>query len=167
MIGRAVRQIRRNHALEHGTVTVLLERGVRPPIGGYSTRRGFFIFTGAPVEAVQEAAMEALGRFVQGERKLAISPHCGTNMVTNAVLAGLFTAAVLGKRGWRLSKIPAVAVGVLGANLLSRPIGNELQRRYTTLSDLADMEILSVRSLMGGRIPVHRVTTRMSTPQDS
>ena len=90
MFKETITQIRRNHALEHGTVAVLMERGVATPLGGYSTRRGFFILGRASAELVGEAAGEALARIVDGQRQLAISRHCGTNLVTSAVLAGLF-----------------------------------------------------------------------------
>ena len=52
MFKETITQIRRNHALEHGTVAVLMERGVTTPLGGYSTRRGFFILCRASAELV-------------------------------------------------------------------------------------------------------------------
>ena len=164
MLKDAIRQIRRNHALEHGTVAVLLERGVMPPLGGYSTRGGFFILSKASTDTVTEAAFEALGRITEGQRQLAISRHCGTNMVAGAVLAGLLTAFLMGRRGGRLPRIPAVAAAIIGANILSRPIGNELQRRYTTLADLAGVEITDVYPLWKGRYTAHRVCTSFADP---
>ena len=164
MLKDAIRQIRRNHALEHGTVAVLLERGVRPPLGGYSTRGGFFILSRASTDLVTEAAFEALERIREGQRKLAISPHCGTNMVAAAVLAGLITATLLSNKGGRLPRVPAVAAAIVGANLLSRPIGNELQRRYTTLADLAGVDIEDVYPLWNARYAAHRVSTSFAEP---
>ena len=164
MLKKTLRQIRRNHALEHGTVAVLLERGVKPPLGGYSTRGGFFILSKASTDTVTEAAFEALGRITEGQRQLAISRHCGTNMVAGAIVAGLLTALLMGKRGGRLPRIPAVAVAIVGANILSRPIGNELQRRFTTLADLAGVEIADVSPLWRGRYTAHRVSTRFAEP---
>ena len=168
MFKETITQIRRNHALEHGTVAVLMERGVAPPLGGYSTRRGFFILGRASAELVEEAAGEALARIVDGQRQLAISRHCGTNLVTSAVLAGLFTAILmrrLGKEAGPLSRIPAVAVAAVGANILGRPIGNELQRRFTTLPDLAGVEIVDVRAIWKRGYALHRVTTSFAPPQ--
>lgn len=164
LLKNALRQIRRNHALEHGTVAVLLERGVTPPLGGYSTRGGFFILSRASTDTVTAAAFEALGRITEGQRQLAISRHCGTNMAAGAVVAGLLTVLLVGKRGGRLPRIPALAAAIVGVNLLSRPIGNELQRRYTTLADLAGVEIADVYPLWKGRYPAHRVNTRLGEP---
>ena len=40
----AIERIRRNYALEHAAVALLLERGAKPPIGGYSTPAGFVLW---------------------------------------------------------------------------------------------------------------------------
>ena len=40
MIQETLRRVRRNHALEHATVTLMLEEGVGGPLGGYSTPWG-------------------------------------------------------------------------------------------------------------------------------
>ena len=93
-----IRRVRQNHGLEHATVTVLLERGVRPPLGGYSTAGGFFIFGRASSETVSDAVYEALARMKEGQKELAVSPYCGTNLATGALLAGLLTTAILGRR---------------------------------------------------------------------
>ena len=152
-----MRRVRRNHALEHATVAVLLERGARPPLGGYSTPGGFFIFGRLPIESVSDAAQEALGRMREGERELAISPFCGTNLATRALLTGLVTALILGKKQRRLRRMPALAAGMIAAAVVSRPLGNTLQRRYTTLAEPAGQEIVDVRRVWAGPFTVHRV----------
>jgi hypothetical protein len=152
-----LRHVRRNHALEHGTVAVLLERGARPPLGGYSTPGGFFIFGGLTLESVSDAAREALGRMREGERDLAISPFCGTNLVTRALLTGLVTALIMGKKQRRLRRMPALAAGMIAAAVVSRPLGNALQRRYTTLAEPVGQEIVDVRRVWAGPFTVHRV----------
>ena len=90
-----LREIRRNHALEHATVAVLLERGARPPLGGYSTPSGFIIFGRLEREMVEESAQEALARLSAGRAELAISPFCGTTILTRAVLSGLITSLIM------------------------------------------------------------------------
>ena len=59
-------------------------------------------------------------------------------------------------------------MAIIGATLVSRPLGNALQRRYTTLADVKDMEITGVRRLWAGgpdgTFAVHRVGTRFAGP---
>ena len=52
LVGDTVRRVRQNHALEHATIAVLQESGVRLPLAGYSTSGGFFIFGKASTEAI-------------------------------------------------------------------------------------------------------------------
>ena len=166
MLADLIKQTRQNHALEHATVSLLLERGIRPPLGGYSTSGGFFILGKASTEGIAQAAEEALDRLLKGQRELAVSPHCGTNLVTGAILAAVVSAIILGRSKGRLQGVPAVAVGIIGATLVSRPLGNALQRRYTTLADVGNMEIAAVTRLWYGRLgayTIHRVRTRFST----
>ena len=149
--------IRRNHALEHATVAVLLERGARPPLGGYSTRSGFLIFGRLETEMVEESALEALARLNAGQEELAVSPFCGTTIVTRAVLSGLITSLIMGRKDGRIRRIPLLAAGLVGAALVSRPIGDALQRLYTTLSEPAGQQIVDVRRVWAGPFTIHRV----------
>ncbi len=167
MITELVRQVRRNHGLEHATVAVLMERGVRPPMGGYSFPGGFFVLSKASTETVSEAAHEALERLSAEEQELAVSPFCGTNLATGALLAAALSALILGRKEGRLRRIPTAAGAILGAMLVSRPLGNALQRHYTTLADVSGLEIYGIKNLLGsltGRFTVHKVRTRSSDP---
>ena len=158
---RSITLIRQNHALEHATVAMLLQKGMRPPLGGYSTAGGFFIFGKVRSELVDQAAEEALDRLKQGQADLAISPYCGTNLVTGALLSGLLTAAIMGRGEKRLRRVPTAAAAVICATVLSRPLGNAIQHRYTTLADVGGMQIVRIRRLRG--IPfVHRISTTVS-----
>ena len=168
MIGSAIRHVRQNHALEHATVAMLLEMGMRPPLGGYSTPGGYFIFGKASSDGITQAATEALRRLMEGQKTLAVSPHCGTNLATGAMLAGLLSALIMGGRNRHPRRLSVAAVAIIGATLVSRPLGNALQRRYTTLADVEGMEITGVRRLWGegpgGTFTVHRVGTRFPAP---
>ena len=68
MLSELLKKVRRNHGLEHATVAILLEKGVRPPMGGYSVPGGFFIFGRIPTELVSEAVTEAFDRMSSGQR---------------------------------------------------------------------------------------------------
>ena len=163
MIQETLRRVRRNHALEHATVTLMLEEGVRGPLGGYSTPWGFFIIGNLSTEQLTRIVGSALESLNAGRSEMAISPHCGTNMAVAAVLSGALTRLVLGrrKRG-RWKRIPLVMGAVIVGALLSKPIGNAIQRRYTTLSDMDGLEVIEVSKAWPGEVPrLHRVTTRM------
>ena len=151
---------RQNHAIEHATVAVLLERGARPPLAGNATPGEFYIYGKVSKEEVASAASEALGRLKQGARELAVSPYCGTNLVVGALIAGLISAIIMGRTRGRLRRIPVVATAVLGSALLGRPVGNMIQRRYTTLADVEDVEITGVNSISVRGFMFHRVRTR-------
>src|SRR6266540_7052196 len=112
MIGEMIDAVRRNHALEHGTVTLMIGR-VGPTIRlvGRATPDGFYIYGNVPTELLAECAAEALGRFKQGEAALAITPLCGTNIAVGGVLAGLGVAAPIGRRpsGGKLPNVVSAA----------------------------------------------------------
>ncbi|MCH8826103.1 MAG: hypothetical protein IIB16_04025 [Chloroflexi bacterium] len=161
MIEHIVRRVRRNHALEHATVTLLLERGMAPPLGGYSTPGGFFIFGRVRTGLLQEVVAEALAGLNAGNEDLAISPHCGTNLAAGTLIGVLLANAILGKRRkGRLKRLPLAILGLAVGVALGRPVGNALQRRYTTLAQMGGLEVDRVTSLWPGDAPgLHRVRT--------
>ena len=158
MASNILDSVRRNHALEHATVTLLLEAGSPTPLGGYSTPGGFLIFGRASLEEVHAAARQALAALKAGREELAISPHCGTNIATAALLSGLLAKAILA-RGRRIVRLPVAIAAMVGVGFLSRPIGNALQRHFTTLAELDGVEITGVRRLWAGGLSVYRVST--------
>ena len=95
-----------------------------------------------------------------GERKLALHPNCGTNLVTAGFLAT--TAAFFGfaGSGWRKSweRYPTMMLLLMALILLSTPLGLSLQRHFTTEGDPGEMTVVSVsretitlfRSLVSG-----------------
>ena len=160
---RVIDRIRRNHAIEHGTVAVLLERGARPPLGGYGTPGGFFIYGNLSTEDVSSAAAEALGRMQEGERELAVSPFCGTNLMVGALLAALVVRIAGRASKQRVGRIPLVMLGVLGSMWLRRPVGAMVQRHLTTLSGVANVEIIETKRHQFAGRTLHRVHTRDSS----
>ena len=163
MIQESIRRVRRNHALEHATVTLMLEEGVRGPLGGYSTPWGFFIIGSISTEQLTRVIDEALARLSDGQREMAISPHCGTNMAVAALISGVLARLALGKRKeGRWKRMPLVLGAVVAGALLSRPIGNAIQRRYTTSSEMDGLQIVSISKSWPGEVPrLHRISTRM------
>ena len=160
MIGDTIKQVRKNHALEHATVAVLQESGVRLPLAGYSTSGGFFIFGKASTEVIDQAAHDALSRLDSGERELAISPYCGTNLVAGALLAMVLSGVLMGRKQGRLRRMRGGALAIVGASLLSKPMGKSLQRLYTTLADVRDVAITEVGRVWAGPYTLHSVKTK-------
>ena len=155
-----VKRTRRNHALEHATVELLLEDGLRPPVGGYSFPSGFFIFGRVGTEQLSARAIEAQSLLDEGQARLAISPYCGTNLAASVLLAGVLINAILGpKRRRSYRRLPLAIVAGIGAAIVGRPIGMALQK-YTTLAALDALEITGVHRLGSiGGFSIHKVST--------
>ena len=84
-----INDIRRNHGLEHATVSVLLARHGPRRLAGRAASDGFFIIGRVNEATLRSCAEEALSRMQRGEAALAVSPLCGTNIgVTGAVTLG-------------------------------------------------------------------------------
>jgi hypothetical protein len=159
MIKKTMDSVRRNHALEHATISILLGRlgpGVR--MVGRATRNGFYIYGDVPSESVRESAKEGLARLKRGEAALAVSPLCGTNLTVAGLLAGGCSLLAVGNRG-RLERLPNVLLSAVLAVLVAQPLGRLAQKHVTTRADVSDMEIVAIRQ--GGRGPArfHKIET--------
>ena len=153
-------RVRRNHGLEHGTISLLLaELPHDRPMAGYSIPGGFLVIGDVTTKQVTEHAHAALARMKAGEADLAVSPFCGTNIVVGAALATLGTLAGyrLGGRGLRgLNRAFSNAVFAIVA---SRPLGRYVQQRYTTSGDVGGLSIESISRYEVGKLTVHWVAT--------
>jgi hypothetical protein len=159
-----IQMIRRNHALEHATVHVLVERNAYVSVVGRSDWAGYSLYGEAETRQVERAAHEALTRLRAGERRLAIHPNCGTVVATTGVLSGLavfFTLGLNPGRGrFRWSSLPEAILAATSAALLAHPLGLLLERYVTTASDIGDLSISRVYRKLGSSVPVHRIETR-------
>jgi hypothetical protein len=154
--------IRRNHALEHATVSLLLSRiGPDLRLVGRATGDGFFIYGDVPADLLGECAREGLARLQRGEAFWAVTPLCGTNLATAGILATLSTMAVLGN-GDRRERLPNAILAGIFAVTIAQPLGRMIQRYITTSPDLADTEIVAVESRRNGRY--FKVRTRRAQP---
>jgi hypothetical protein len=151
MLSHAIATVRRNHALEHATITMLVSRlGRDTRLVGRATNSGFYLYGDVPIERVQEATNEALNRLRRGEGHLAISPMCGTNLAVAGILAGISSLVALGNRS-RVERIPNVVLASMLAVLAAQPLGRLAQKHLTTDPDLSDTTVLGIRE--GGRGP--------------
>ena len=159
-------RVRRNHGLEHATIHILNRQNYK--LSGRSSEGGFILLGEAPTEQVESAVIEALARMKAGERKLAIHPNCGTNLVTTGFLATVVAFLGFAGRGLRRSweRFPTMMLAMMAVVFLSMPLGMSLQRHFTTEGDLGDMELVSVTRerkalpFSAQQITLHRVVTR-------
>ena len=153
-----INAIRIHHGLEHATVSLLLERGTPAPIGGYSVPGGFIIWAKAAPDTVASTALDALQLLEEGHSDLAVSSHCGTNVVVSAVLGGI--AAYLAGRGRGLAPIIRGAIcGLLVARALGPPIGKLVQQKVTVSAEPAGMSVKSIRVLRQSPLSIVWIST--------
>ena len=151
--------VRRNHALEHATIAVLLGKvGPSTRLVGRASTDGFYIYGNVPSEKIRESAAEALARLKQGESQLAISPLCGTNLAVAGILAGLASLLALGGRS-RLERLPNVLMAATVAVVAAQPLGRLVQRHVTTSPDVQGLEIVEVTAGGRGLASLHKVKT--------
>jgi hypothetical protein len=100
---------------------------------------------------------EALTRLKRGEAFWAVTPHCGTNIATTGVLAGLSTLAVTSRSDSKDRVSRAILVSML-AVIVAQPLGRMIQRYLTTSADLADTEIVAIEQRGKGHF--YKVRTR-------
>lgn len=154
MIQRYLTAIRRNHALEHATVAVLLARRGPMRIAGRASVDGFVLLGDVDTDEVHAAALDALHRLQNGQAALAVTPLCGTNIAVAALAAAAAAAAVLRSgRGRFGNAFVAATFAVVGA----QPLGLLLQRYVTTSPDLAPVSVVATHRLAG---KVRKVETR-------
>ncbi len=136
--------VRRNHALEHATIAVLMARaGPNVRLVGRASTDGFYLYGDVPTDKVRESAAEALARLREGESQLAISPLCGTNLAVAGILAGLASLIALGGRS-RLERLPNVLTAAVLAVVGAQPLGRLVQKHLTTTADVQGLEIVGV-----------------------
>jgi Domain of unknown function (DUF6391) len=134
--------LRRNHALEHATIVVMVEREPRRRFNGFSTDEGFFVQGVRSTEEVDSAAREALRRLRAGEKRLAVHRNCGTTIVAANLLAAVFFLGSIGiglYLGWNIYLL--ILGGIVLSLLLRVPLSLFLQRFVTTNTDLSNAEV--------------------------
>lgn len=134
--------LRRNHALEHATIAVMMERAPGRKFNGFSTDDGFFVQGVRSIEEVDSAAREALRRLRSGEKRLAVHRNCGTTIVAANLLAAIFFLGALAVGlylGWDIYLL--ILAGIVLSLVLRVPLSLFLQRFVTTNADLSNAEV--------------------------
>jgi hypothetical protein len=135
--------LRRNHALEHATIVVMMEREPGRKLNGFSTDDGFFVQGVRSISEVESAAREAISRLKSGEKRLAIHRNCGTTIVAANLLAAIFFLVTLGLVLYLgVGNLYLMILGsVVLAFALRIPLSLILQRFVTTDADLTNAEV--------------------------
>jgi hypothetical protein len=138
--------LRRNHALEHATIAVMMEREPGRKLNGFSNDDGFYVQGVRNLEEVDSAAREAAGRLQNGEKGLAIHRNCGTTIVAANLLAavafiGVIATGLLMGMSLGLNFYLLIVAGMLASLLLRVPLSLFLQRFVTTQHDLSNAEV--------------------------
>jgi len=159
MLNEFITNVRRNHALEHATVSLLLGRlGPDIRVIGRASGDGFFLYGDIPSELLGQCVQEALTRLQRGEAFWAVTPHCGTNIATTGVLAGLSTLAVTTGEGHK-DRVSRAILASMVAVVVAQPLGRLIQRYLTTSADLVGTEIVAIEA-RGKNGHFYKVRTR-------
>src|ERR687885_2667332 len=140
--GLGNRILKRNHALEHAAIVVVMEREPGRKLNGFSTDEGFFVQGVRSTQEVDSAAREALRRLRSGEKGLAVHRNCGTTIVAANLLAAVFFLGAIGVGlylEWSLYLL--ILGGILLSLVLRVPLSLLLQRFVTTDADLTNAEV--------------------------
>lgn len=137
------RRIRQNHALEHATITILSERVPNLSVSARSSSDGFIVFGDVDLGELRRASEEALGRLQAGEAELAIHPNCGTNLAVGVSLVTLGTLVALASTQVR-TRVMTAAASSLAGWFAARPLGEYVQRHFTTLPDLQGVRVTEI-----------------------
>jgi predicted phage tail protein len=137
------RRIRQNHALEHATITILSDRIPELRVSARSNSDGFTIFGDVDLGELRIALDEALSRLLAGEAELAIHPNCGTNLAVGVTMVTIGTMLGMASTHTRTRVATAAASSVAGW-AAARPLGEYVQRHFTTLPDLRGVRVTEI-----------------------
>jgi hypothetical protein len=144
------RRVRQNHALEHATFTILARMIPNLNASARSSGDGFIIFGDIDLEVLRRALDEALARLQAGEAELAIHPNCGTNLVVGVSLVTVGTLLGLVSSRTR-TRVASAAASSFAGWAAARPLGEYVQRHFTTLPDLHGVRVTDIirRTFLG------------------
>lgn len=156
MLRRWADAVRRNHALEHATVAVLLARHGPTRLAGRASVDGFLIFGDIDPDELTSCAQEALQRLKAGQSSLAVSPLCGTNIAVAGFVAAAAATAVL-STGKPRSRFPNAFMAAMLGVVAAQPLGRLVQQHITTRPDLDAVEVVDTCTILG---TLRKVRTR-------
>jgi len=154
-----ITSLRQNHALEHATTSLLTRKlDYKVRMIGRATIDGFYIYGNVPTEEIREASTEGLARLQSGEREMAVSPFCGTNILVAGIMAGLACFVTLGGKD-RKGRLPQAMVAATWAIIAAQPVGRAAQKYLTTSSNLSGVTIKRITRRGAGTRILHKIET--------
>ncbi|MBN1332494.1 MAG: hypothetical protein JW971_01915 [Synergistales bacterium] len=136
------KKVRRNHALEHATISVLEKVTGYTHFEGMAYENGFTVRGAVRPELILSSAREALGELQRGNHDLAIHPKCGTTIIVVNTFSSIVFIAFLIVIG-NLTFLSVILALLLG-HLVGPLTGKLVQRYITTSVDLENLEIAGV-----------------------
>jgi hypothetical protein len=155
-----IQNIRRHHAVEHASLSIIQSKIPAIHLAGYSDPQGFWVVGEVDTDKLLAAVDEAITRLQAGEKSLAIHPNCGTNFAATGLVAG--SLAWLGMVGInqsfkkQLDRWPMVITLVTFGLIASQPLGPYLQANYTTDANIGPMKVKEIVISKRGAVKVHR-----------
>lgn len=137
------RRIRQNHALEHATITILSNMVPDLSISARSSSDGFIMFGDVDLGLLRRALDEALTRLKAGEAELAIHPNCGTNLAVGVCMVTVGTLLGMASSQTR-TRVATAAASSFAGWAAARPVGEYVQRHFTTLPDLEGVRVTDI-----------------------
>ena len=146
------RDIRMNHALEHGTIYFLRRRcGRKFKIGGLAEADGFRLNGMPSIDLVAPAFRELQEHLAKGDTRPVVSRGCGSMIVTaqalSAISLTLVAVSFLTLRLERQTKTGMLVLVLLIYVLLRRRLGLALQKKLFLSVDFAAAEIRSIKQV--------------------
>jgi len=152
--------IRRHHAIEHASLSIIQAKNPSIHLAGYSDTQGFWVVGDVDTDKMLAAVNEAISRLQAGEKSLAIHPNCGTNFAAAGLVAG--SLAWLGMVGSekslkkQLDRWPVVISLVTMGLIVSQPLGPYLQANYTTDANIGPTRVKEIVISKRGTVTTHR-----------
>jgi hypothetical protein len=112
-------------------------------VSARSSSDGFIVFGDVDLGELRRASEDALRRLQAGEAELAIHPNCGTNLAVGVSLVTLGTLLALMSSQVR-TRVATAAASSLAGWVAARPVGEYVQRHFTTLPDLQGVRVTEI-----------------------
>jgi len=132
-------RVRKNHALEHGTINILEQRYGLSGLTGRAREDGFGLSGLADPRIILETAELARERLVAGETRLAVHRRCGTTMVLVNLASSVIFILLLVVAGW--FSFGTVLLSLAAAWFIGTWASPLAQLHLTTDSNVEDLVI--------------------------
>ncbi|NMB53671.1 MAG: hypothetical protein GYA15_03125 [Leptolinea sp.] len=152
--------MRKHHAIEHASLSVLVSKNPSLRLSGYSDPLGFWVVGDVDTDILLAAVDEAIARLQAGEKSLAVHPNCGTNFAAAGLVAGTLAwlGMLGGKRSFKrqLDRWPLIVSLATAGMIAAQPLGPYLQANLTTDASIGDLKVKEVTITRQGSVKVHR-----------